>query len=113
MLAVEQQQQAFACGEAKVMRALFADVEVLDEIARVDDRVAIGTLDPESLRHAAGLVGRRRNRLTRLFEPCHWGSLAERRTKNEELRTQRRTKNKEPQRRTSTKNVNCVLCSAF
>ena len=76
VLAVEQRQQPLARRQPEVMRALRADTEALDEVARVDDRVAVGTLDPQSLGHAAGFV-RRGNRLARLFEPGHRASLAE------------------------------------
>ena len=72
-LIVEERFQPFGGAEAEVVRALAADVQVLDEILGVDDGVAFRTLHPQAFGDPAGLRGRR-NRLARLFEPRHIGS---------------------------------------
>src|SRR6266511_2529145 len=79
LLLVKHRPQALERGQPEVMRTLGADAEILGEILRVDDRVALGALDPEPLRDTAGLV-RRDDWFARLLEPRHVGSLAERRT---------------------------------
>ena len=73
-LIVEQRLQPLGGAEAEVMRALAADVEVLDEILGVDDGVAFRTLHPQTFGNPAGLSGRR-NRLARLLEPRHIGQI--------------------------------------
>ena len=71
---------ASAAARAAVSRKWWAHLvqtlQALDEVLGVDDRVALGTLDPQAFGHAAGLV-RRGNRLARLLEPGHRGSLTD------------------------------------
>ena len=75
LLVVEQRLQPLGGAQPEVVRALAADVQVLDEILGVDDGVALRTLHPQAFGHPAGLLGRR-NRLARLLEPRHIGRSA-------------------------------------
>jgi hypothetical protein len=75
VLAVKKREQPLARGEPEMVATLRANAQGFDQIFGVDDRVALGTFDPEPLGHAAGFVGRG-NRLARLLEPRHSGELS-------------------------------------
>ena len=74
-LVVEQRLQPGGRVNPEVMPAFVADVKVLDEILRVDDGVALRTLLPQPLGHAAGFLGPGQ-RFAGLLEPSHGNSLA-------------------------------------
>ena len=69
---VEQHVQPFNCSDPEVMRALRTDAQIVLQILVVQDLSAPRALDPETLRHATGFVGRRRfHPLAGLLEPGH------------------------------------------
>src|SRR5262249_62198680 len=74
LLIIEQQAQALGCVHAEMMPALGADVDVSGEILVVNRLCAACALDPQTLRYAARLALRDRDRFPGLLEPGHEGS---------------------------------------
>ena len=74
---IEERAQPLDGADAEVVGAFRTDVQVRREILVVDDLRTAGTLDPQALRHAAGLDrGRGGDRRARLLEPGHGVSLS-------------------------------------